>query len=61
MVQRYGACLGERGAFMGMHTDMRTEGGQQIAANVGDVIGASVGASTNFWYGARSGLGSGLA
>ena len=60
VVQRYGACLGERGAFMRYHTDMRTEGGQQIAANVGDVIGASAGVSTNFWYGARSGLGSGL-
>ena len=57
MVQRYDACRGERGAFMGMHTDMRTEDEEQVAASVGDVIGVSAGASMNFWYGARLGLG----
>ena len=43
------------GAFMGMHTDMRTLRDGQIAASCGDVIGVSSGASMHFWFGASVG------
>eukprot|EP00964_Phaeocystis_antarctica_P145444 scaffold111515_cov61-Phaeocystis_antarctica.AAC.4 len=55
MAQRYDAWRGERGAFMGFHTDMRTLREGQVAASCGDVIGVSTGSSMNFWFGASSG------
>jgi hypothetical protein len=50
-VQRYEARRGERGAFMGYHTDSReTFEGQLVAqASGSDVLGVSVGAEMQFW------------
>ena len=55
MVQRYDAWRGERGAYMGMHSDMRAAREGQRVASRGDVMSVSAGADMNFWYGVSSG------